>query len=249
MYLEYLHRAFSPATVERLFGAVPQLLATAGGFRTSLSHHLYSPAGRDLIRPFIDAFFASPLPGLFEQRYGVRADLVLNFTNIRHIVAGNAEHVDWHLDANFIGVRAPYLVAWTPSTAVGEAEPGLEFLTGGQMTDQLTQNIWAHRGRTGQSLTLSTEELAAAAGPLPAADCPRLSPGDSAIFDQFVFHRSQPIEASATGRISVEFRICSLEHPPESLKETGAVFCFRRDGAIGLHQIASGRESPFPARG
>ncbi|MEQ8394568.1 hypothetical protein [Thalassobaculum sp.] len=206
------------------------LLARVSRQRTSLGQHMANPEARTLITATVKRFFKSSLPDLFAERFGKQPALNLIFTTIRLQEPDlPTSRVGWHIDFNFMGDTVPFLVAWTPLEDVGETRIGLDICvptTPPSMASML--GPWQARSAKGDSLEFSDDDLDGifGSGGYQVRSL-RLPAGSSAVFDQFVFHRTQNLARATEARHSFEFRMVDLDALPASWRHRTAFFCRR----------------------
>lgn len=107
-------------------------------------------------------------------------------------LSGSKLFLPWHLDADKAGVgKAEAFNVWMPIEGVAGELPSLEIMRGSHLALRATPP--RQRG----------EEVAAQFG---EAWVPRLGLGDALVFDQYTFHRTQPVARDDIVRTSCEFR-------------------------------------------
>ena len=219
---------FDDAALADLRGCADHFLGLAGRDRSSLGHFVADAAARTCIVAAARRFYASELPGLFAERYGTIPTLNLAYTTIR-LQEPNAvqTQVGWHLDLNFMGDQAPFLVAWVPLEDVGVTRIGLEVCVPTSTLDfKPLLGLWTRRQSEGKSLVFTDQELAEMFGPGTCqARALKLAAGSAALFDQFVLHRTQLLPGATDSRRSFEFRMADLDRLPETWNKRAGLFC------------------------
>lgn len=219
---------FDDAALADLRACADHFLGLANRDRTSLGHFVASASARAWIVATAHRFYASELPGLFAERYGSTPTLNLAYTTIRLQEPNAAQtQVGWHLDLNFMGDQAPFLVAWVPLEDVGVTRIGLEVCVPTATLDfQPLLGLWAARQAEGKSLVFTDRELAETFGDgTYQTRALKLTAGSAALFDQFVLHRTQLLAGATDSRRSFEFRMADLDRLPESWNRRAGLFC------------------------
>ncbi len=100
--------------------------------------------------------------------------------------------IPWHIDADVAAIGKDHCInIWMPVDNVGDCLPSLELMRGSHLT---------LRRSVGKS---DCDQIAAGLGQ-PWA--PRLVLGDALAFDQYTYHRTQPMADESAIRTSCEFR-------------------------------------------
>jgi hypothetical protein len=161
-------------------------------------------------------FWRSGLSEEFTARFHQAPVLLPLFCSIRRHTAGSrASHVNWHFDANFVGFGGSFLVFWVPLDPVGEESPGLDFyFPQGQFRMSDIAERWNRVPFVDGKRTLDDAGIAAFFGGPPGRRMHTvLNPGDLAVFDAVVPHRTQHLPSITHDRTAIEFRVTSAEAP------------------------------------
>ncbi|MEQ8394567.1 hypothetical protein [Thalassobaculum sp.] len=209
------------------------VIERANATKTSLGHHLRDAVAREHIGRVARRFYTSSLPSLFTERFGTPPALNLSITTVRlQKPDAQTDRVNWHLDFNFVLDTAPFLVAWTPLEDVGTTRLGLDVcLPGPSATLRPLLDAWARKSTDGLVLQFGDEELDDLFGKdNHQSRTLNLTAGDSAVFDQFVLHRTQNIATATALRRSFEFRMVDLSALPAWWHRTPGLYCRPNDG-------------------
>jgi hypothetical protein len=226
---------FDPHALHDLKACADHLLARTSGNRTSIGHHMADVGSRPLIKAAVTRFFSSPLPKIFAERFGQQPALNLIFTTIRRQDPEIPEaRVGWHIDLNFIADTVPFLVAWTPLEDVGETRIGLDICVPAKLPSLASILApWQSRSEKGQGMVFHDSEVDSIFGTDGYQVRPlRLPAGGAAVFDQFVFHRTQNLAHATDSRRSFEFRMVDLNALPASWSKQTTFFCRRSSDAV-----------------
>jgi hypothetical protein len=145
-------------------------------------------------------------------------------------------YTTWTDVTNFYGFDVPMLTFWVPLSPVGKTAPGLDFLRidpppTHAALKQLWQRVHAKATELRAAASLETDELGAVFPGTLSIDTKAMDPGDFAVFDQYVPHRTQALEKSVDYRIAVEFRVIPRAPLPDPkiLAATGHFLASWRD--------------------
>ncbi len=249
MYFKARAGVFDETALGDLRGCANHLMAASGTDRTSLGHHIASAEARGFILPALRRFFASPLPDLFESRFGKPPALTLGFVTIRRQAPGAPQtRVGWHLDLNFVYDQSPFLVAWVPLEDVGRTRIGLEVCVPKRQTP--VSDIvapWVRRAAAGGSMVFTDDEVADTFGADGYDVRPlRMQAGDAAVFDQFVLHRTQQLAQATDVRHSFEFRMVDLNSLPLLALKSDGLYCRRnRSVPCGIEFMTKQADQPL----
>lgn len=161
-------------------------------------------------------FWHSGLAQEFEDRFGNPPLLLTTFCTIRrHLAAERSTHVNWHLDANFVGFGGDFAVFWVPLDPVGTHSPGLDFyFPEGRYRIGEIGRKWMDVPIIDGRRTLDDAGIKALFDNAPARRMtPKMLPGDVLLFDEIVPHRTQYMDRINQDRTAVEFRVTSVERP------------------------------------
>lgn len=222
MKCDLLRQKLSADLVERLREAINSFELAQGGLngKATVGRPLLEavPGSPEYNSAFdlISWFWDSGLDGEFEARYGNPPVLLTPFCTIRrHLATERTTHVDWHLDANFVGFGGDFAVFWVPVDPVGKDRPGLDFyIPKGQYQLSEVSQRWNSLPIVDGGRTLDDAGIETFFGSVPARRAsPELNPGDVLLFNELVPHRTQRMEAITRDRTAIEFRVTSRQRP------------------------------------
>lgn len=237
MYFHSDTEIFTDRSLTTIRDCAHQMIGESDQDKTSLGTCI---SRLDLQKPIFETikkFYDSKLPEVFAKRLGRAPTLNLTFTTIRrHLPDSSGSRVDWHLDLNFVGDSAPFLVAWVPLEDVGVVRPGLEiYMPSGRTTDfGSLLEAWKARARAGGAMSFTSEEIAEILDSTNYRVVTlRMPAGGAAVFDQYVLHRTQVLQQAAETRHSFEFRMVDLDTLSVFDQRRTAVYCRPDDTAKG----------------
>lgn len=197
-----------------------------------------------LMNELIKFFWKSDFPKFYKDRYGEEPLFLAEFCTFRRqLPVPDNEYVPWHLDANFYGFDVPTLTFWVPLVDVGVDAPGLEFCTPrNRLPLERIVSKWSALSRAEKPLSITDEQIVWLME-TEEVDCNtiQIGPGDAAVFDQYVLHRTERNEKASAARIAVEFRVASASRPPAgvNLEAIGNMMVSHRDPVSGRVSLTS----------
>ncbi|MDF1791625.1 MAG: hypothetical protein P1U88_06940 [Thalassobaculaceae bacterium] len=217
-----------PATTVIDAAPLIEALAARIGGKFSFDTARATPSERRGLFSIAHAFLKGPVPDIFRSLHGVSPSLCLSITTVRRQKAqDSAQMVDWHLDLNFAGDMSPFLVSWTAIEDVGVDCAALDICVPNGAPLRLQTLLDEIKQRTDQQRRLSfhSDELDQLFGKDAWSSKPLVAPaGSGAVFDQWIMHRTQVLEAATRDRHSIEFRMVDIGNLPIYPKSNSAFY-------------------------
>lgn len=254
MYLEVIRDFINQSEVHNIKTHIERFYESHsiedGSIKWGLANLVRKPRDekdKNLVKELTRFFWQSPIPNFYRDKYKEEPLFLAEFCTFRRkLPVPDDKYLPWHLDANFYGFEIPMLTFWMPLVDVGVQAPGLEFcLPRHSVPAEQIMSKWSSLRSAKRPFTLTDAQIPWF---METEDIDRstiqIGPGDVAVFDQYVLHRTERNEKASTVRIAIEFRIASASRLPKgvNLDALGNMIVSHHDPNSGSVSLTSHRK-------